>query len=76
MNMIMTTTPTVEGKTITQYLGLVHSMPGHNPAYCINTITDRAQELGADAVVGVAVVASGEGGSPRYVAVGTAVKLK
>jgi len=75
--MIMTTTPTVEGKTISQYLGLVHSMPGGNPGYCINTITDKARELGADAVVGVTVVASGGSGSQdRHVALGTAVKLK
>lgn len=75
--MIMTTTPTVEGKTITQYLGLVHSMPDGNPGYCINTITAKARELGADAVVGVTVVASGGSGSQdRYVALGTAVKLK
>lgn len=76
-HMIMTTTPTVEGKAIAQYLGLVHSIPQVNPAPCINIITNQAQELGADAVVDVTVVASGKGNSHvRYVAIGTAVKLK
>jgi len=105
-DIIMTTTPSVEGKTIAEYLVVVagfglgfSSTPDFvssvekcaDLADAFDTMRNEATAIGADAVVGVQVTASGAGAGygsatlkPRtafarewliYV-IGTAVKLK
>jgi uncharacterized protein YbjQ (UPF0145 family) len=105
--MIITTTGTVEGRPVRQYLGLVSGevivganifkdlfagirdiVGGRSGAYertledarkeAISELTEQAQRLGADAIVGVSFdyEAIGQGGSMLMVVVaGTAVKL-
>lgn len=67
----MTTTPNVEGKAISKYLGLVHSTR-HQMRDGVDDMTRQAQELGADAVVGI-IIAGGDNCADMF---GTAVKLK
>ena len=105
--MILTTTPTIEGRTISEYKGVVFGevvagvnfirdfkasirnviggrsgsyenelVKAHNNA--LDEMSQRAERLGADAVVGIDIdyEALGEGGSMLMVtASGTAVKL-
>lgn len=87
--MIVTTTMTVEGKTVSQYLGLVSgcvimALPGGNKmvqkgwSNAVESATAaavaQATELGADAIIGVTVNAHKAGVDYMYVS-GTAVKL-
>ncbi len=105
--MILTTTPSIEGRTITQYKGVVFGevvagvnflrdfaasirnfVGGRSGSYedelirartqAMNEISERASQLGADAVVGIDIdyEVLGEGGGMLMVtASGTAVKL-
>ena len=84
-NMILTTTPSVEGKTIKEYLGIVraqsntvvtktHSHLGINGA--LNEVADQASKLGADAVVGVQFVGPTAHYNDTIHVYGTAVKFK
>ena len=105
--MILTTTPTIEGLQITQYLGVVTGetitganfikdftasihdfFGGRSGSYekvlqkgkdtALNEMSDRATQLGADAIVGIDLdyEALGQNGSMLMVTCsGTAVKL-
>ena len=105
--MILTTTPSIEGRTITQYKGVVfgevvagvHFLRDFPPrirnfvggpsgscedelirarTQAMNEMSERASQLGADAVVGIDIdyEVLGEGGGMLMVtASGTAVKL-
>ena len=105
--MILTTTPTVEGRTITEYKGIVFGeviagvnffrdfaasirniVGGRSGSYedelikartqAMNEMADRAQALGADAVVGIDIdyeVLGENNGMLMVTASGTAVKL-
>lgn len=105
--MILTTTPSIEGRTITQYKGVVFGevvagvnflrdfaasirnfVGGRSGSYedelirartqAVNEMSERASQLGADAVVGIDIdyEVLGEGGGMLMVtASGTAVKL-
>ena len=105
--MILTTTPSIEGRTITQYKGVVFGevvagvnflrdfaasirnfVGGRSGSYedelirartqAMNEGSERASQLGADAVVGIDIEYEvlGEGGGMLMVtASGTAVKL-
>jgi len=69
--MILTTTPSVEGRSIKEYLGVVTTvLPGEVPVgspfnemdVAIDGLRERAEKLHADAVVGICIAASGAGG--------------
>lgn len=105
--MILTTTPSVEGHTITEYKGVVFGevisgvnflrdfaasirniLGGRSGSYeeelitarsqAMNEMSERAAQLGADAVVGIDIdyeVLGGNNGMLMVTASGTAVKL-
>ena len=105
--MILTTTPTIEGRTITEYRGVVFGevisgvnflrdfgasirnvIGGRSSSYedelikartrAMNEMSDRAREMGADAVVGIDIdyeVLGQNNGMLMVTASGTAVKL-
>ncbi len=90
--MILTTTPTVEGKAIRQYLGIVtghakfNDFVGTRRAFRDKALAEMSQEAllkGADAVVGVhldfalsEVSSGGHHSNREFTASGTAVKLR
>lgn len=66
--MILTTTQNIEGRTITEYLGVVSGEAFENQAFrgyaptlskarmqSLNQLKEQASSLGADAVVGVSI---------------------
>lgn len=84
--MFLTTTDNIQGKNVTEYLGIVASviltvMPGGNKMMgnTIDNFTKQAQEdlerkaakLGADAVIGLKFTTQGN----NFMLLGTAVKL-
>ena len=84
--MFLTTTDNIQGKNVTEYLGIVASvfltvMPGGNKMMgnAIDNFTKQAQEdlerkaakLGADAVIGLKFTTQGN----NFMLLGTAVKL-
>ena len=84
--MFLTTTDNIQGKNVTEYLGIVASviltvMPGGNKMMgnAIDNFTKQAQEdlerkaakLGADAVIGLKFTMQGN----NFMLLGTAVKL-
>ena len=84
--MFLTTTDNIQGKNVTEYLGIVASviltvMPGGNTMMgnAIDNFTKQAQEdlerkaakLGADAVIGLKFTTQGN----NFMLLGTAVKL-
>lgn len=84
--MFLTTTDNIQGKKVTEYLGIVASviltvMPGGNKMMgnAIDNFTKQAQEdlerkaakLGADAVIGLKFTTQGN----NFMLLGTAVKL-
>ena len=84
--MILTTTDTVQGKNVTEYLGIVASvivtvLPGGNKMMGrgIDLFTQQVQEnlekkatkMGADAVIGLKFATQGN----NFMLLGTAVKL-
>ena len=84
--MFLTTTDNIQGKNVTEYLGIVASviltvMPGGNKMLgnAIDNFTKQAQEdlerkaakLGADAVIGLKFTTQGN----NFMLLGTAVKL-
>lgn len=84
--MFLTTTDNIQGKNVTEYLGIVASviltvMPGGNKMMgnSIDNFTKQAQEdlerkaakLGADAVIGLKFTTQGN----NFMLLGTAVKL-
>lgn len=84
--MFLTTTDNIQGKNVTEYLGIVASviltvMPGGNKIMgnAIDNFTKQAQEdlerkaakLGADAVIGLKFTTQGN----NFMLLGTAVKL-
>ena len=84
--MFLTTTDNIQGKNVTEYLGIVASviltvMPGGNKLMgnAIDNFTKQAQEdlerkaakLGADAVIGLKFTTQGN----NFMLLGTAVKL-
>ena len=84
--MFLTTTDNIQGKNVTEYLGIVASviltvMPGGNKMMgnAIDNFTKQAQEdlerkaakLGADAVIGLKFTTQGN----SFMLLGTAVKL-
>ena len=84
--MFLTTTDNIQGKNVTEYLGIVASviltvMPGGNKMMgnAIDNFTKEAQEdlerkaakLGADAVIGLKFTTQGN----NFMLLGTAVKL-
>lgn len=84
--MFLTTTDNIQGKNVTEYLGIVASviltvMPGGNKMMgnAIDNFTKQAQEdlerkaakLGADAVIGLKFTTQGN----YFMPLGTAVKL-
>lgn len=84
--MFLTTTDNIQGKNVTEYLGIVASviltvMPGGNKMMgnAIDNFTKQVQEdlerkaakLGADAVIGLKFTAQGN----NFMLLGTAVKL-
>lgn len=86
----ITTTPSLEGKTITEYLGIVsgcgiYMLPGGNKMIqagwsggvqeALLNMQEQANELSADAVVGLTVNAYKSGGYDYVQTTGTAVKL-
>ena len=105
--MILTTTPSIEGRTITQYKGVVFGevvagvnflrdfaasirnfVGGRSGSYedelirartqAMNEMSERASQLGADAVVGIDIdyeVLGENGGMLMVTASGTAVRL-
>ena len=105
--MILTTTPTIEGRQITEYKGVVFGeviagvdflrdiaasirnfVGGRSGSYeeelvrartdAMNEMSQRAQEMGADAVVGIDIdyeVLGANNGMLMVTASGTAVKL-
>ncbi len=83
--MVVTTTPSVEGKTIKEYLGIVfaksdtklsatRSSQGVRGA--VDEIKNDAEKLGADAVVGVQFVGPAAQFYDTIHLYGTAVKFK
>ncbi|MGO1581386.1 MAG: YbjQ family protein [Peptoniphilaceae bacterium] len=106
--MILSTTNSIEGKEVSEYLGLVFGesvnginfikdfgagirnfVGGRSSGYeeemitmrreCLNELKNRAQKLGADAVVGLKFDFQGLGQAGNMIllnVVGTAVKLK
>jgi len=77
---IVTTTDIVPGKEIVEILGVVHgksekwTTESRAKDSAVKKMVEKAEKLGADAIVGVKITAGGLG---RSVAVmGTAVKLK
>ena len=85
--MILATTDNVQGKNVTEYLGIVASviltvLPGGNKMMgnAIDNFTRQAQEdlerkaskLGADAVIGLKFATQGN----NFMLLGTAVKLE
>ena len=85
--MFLTTTDNIQGKSVTEYLGIVASviltvMPGGNKMMgnAIDNLTKQAQEdlerkaakLGADAVIGLKFATQGN----NFMLLGTAVKLR
>lgn len=85
--MFLTTTDNIQGKNVTEYLGIVASviltvMPGGNKMMgnAIDNFTKQAQEdlerkaakLGADAVIGLKFAMQGN----NFMLLGTAVKLR
>ena len=73
--MIITTTLSVEGRTVSEYLGIVSAaqvmvMPGGNDG-ATEILLQQAASLGADAVVGVSYTPFGM----NICATGTAVRL-
>lgn len=85
--MFLTTTDNIQGKSVTEYLGIVASviltvMPGGNKMMgnAIDNFTKQAQEdlerkaakLGADAVIGLKFTTQGN----NFMLLGTAVKLR
>lgn len=88
--MIVTTTPNVEGKQISQYLGIVtqcsiFAVPGGAKMIqrgwrgsfdaAIEELTQQAEQLGADAIVGVIYNAYKSGMVDYLHVTGTAVKF-
>lgn len=84
--MILTTTDSIEGRTVASYLGLVSAaviaaLPGGSKAMmrgmkaqtteASSLLTAEAEALGADAVIGVKYATLGS----NHVLLGTAVKL-
>ena len=78
--MIITTTLSVEGRTVSEYLGIVSAaqvmvMPGGNKGvqrgWQAGVLLQQAASLGADAVVGVSYTPFGM----NICATGTAVRL-
>lgn len=84
--MFLTTTDNIQGKNVTEYLGIVASviltvMPGGNKMMgnAVDNFTKQAQEdlerkaakLGADAVIGLKFTTQGN----NFMLLGTAVKL-
>lgn len=84
--MFLTTTDNIQGKNVTEYLGIVASviltvMPGGNKMMgnAIDNFTKQAQEdlerkaakLGADAIIGLKFTTQGN----NFMLLGTAVKL-
>lgn len=82
--MFLTTTDNIQGKNVTEYLGIVASviltvMPGGNKMMGNAIFTKQAQEdlerkaakLGADAVIGLKFTTQGN----NFMLLGTAVKL-
>lgn len=85
--MFLTTTDNIQGKSVTEYLGIVASviltvMPGGNKMMgnAIDNFTKQAQEdlerkaakLGANAVIGLKFTTQGN----NFMLLGTAVKLR
>ena len=85
--MFLTTTDNIQGKNVTEYLGIVASviltvMPGGNKMMgnAIDNFTKQAQEdlerkaakLGANAVIGLKFTTQGN----NFMLLGTAVKLR
>lgn len=80
--MILTTTDSIQGKNVSQYLGIVASviltvLPGGNKMMgnAIDNFTKQAEKkaakLGADAVIGLKFATQGN----NFMLLGTAVKL-
>ncbi len=83
--MILTTTDSVEGKSIKEYLGIVHSRSNtmsreHRSPLgvggALDEVENKASELGADAVVGVQFVGPIAQSYDTIHIYGTAVKFK
>ena len=89
--MILTTTPTVEGKTISKYLGIVTgfdssaSWPKNGELnHAVRELQNEAAKLDADAIIGINIAAAkstsqnvgNEYDFPMLCVIGTAVKLK
>lgn len=73
--MILTTTPSVEGKTILKYLGVV-SGRGDNAKTSLDEMTKEATELSADAIVGIQIAAGRPSDYNCFVyTLGTAIKF-
>ena len=75
--MILSTTPTLEGHTIREYLGIVtaETIIGAN---ALRELSERAQRMGANAVVGIHLeydTVGNAGSMLMVVATGTAVKI-
>lgn len=74
--MIVTTTPSVEGKTIAKYLRLVHGDSDNNREEALIQMKEMATPYGADAIVSVQISILLHGSySPVYHLYGTAVKF-
>ncbi len=74
--MIVTTTPSVEGKTIAKYLRLVHGYSDNSREEALNQMKEMATSYEADAIVGVQISVLPHGnGTPGYHLCGTAVKF-
>ncbi|MGR3913017.1 MAG: YbjQ family protein [Gammaproteobacteria bacterium] len=77
---IMTTTPTVEGKTVSEYLAVVDGQVTQNRGMsfelrfneCLADMCKTAGSLGADAIIGIQFSID----DGLVCAIGTAVKLK
>ena len=77
--MILTTTNSVEGKTISKYLGLVNCSEEYTAdtiKRSIEKMEKQAKYLGADAVVGIRIATHNDDGFCAYDIIGTAVKFK
>ena len=83
--MILTTTPSVEGKHIGEYLGIVcaqsnkmirSTLSEQGISGALSEVENKAIELGADAVVGVQFVGPPEQSYGTIHVFGTAVKFK
>ena len=66
-DMIITTTPNIEGKRIIKYLGIVtvgYSQGDHvHMSDTLKIMVEQAAELGANAIVGISMIESNE---PKY----------